>query len=216
MALGSDGRFYSYNQIAPSTDPGSVVFRGTLRSRRGSQDVDSARTPDGRGGPLGRSSVYELSRGFRRTFKGGRAADRVIETVRSAEIDPPTYFKKEESAPRRNSRQRSSEDPHRVDRGAGTRWNAAASVGLHRKVSYPAMCLVMAFVGLPFSMFVGKRGALFGVGHRPLPGRLLPGGLRLLGGSWALRLSAAHACGVGAEHRVCRTGCAMLVLSLDS
>ena len=26
------------------------------------------------------------------------------------------------------------------------------------------MCLVMAFVGLPFSMIVGKRGALFGVG----------------------------------------------------
>ena len=28
MALGSDGRFYSYNQIAPSTDAGSVIFRG--------------------------------------------------------------------------------------------------------------------------------------------------------------------------------------------
>ena len=37
-------------------------------------------------------------------------------------------------------------------------------MGLHRKLSYPVMCLVMAFVGLPFSMLVGRHGALFGVG----------------------------------------------------
>ena len=161
MALGSDGRFYSYNQIAPSTDAGSIIFRGlsvldidpkswTLREHLMADEVRW----DGK--------VYELSHGFRRTFTGGSAADRVIETVRSAEIDPPTYFKKEE---------RSADELSFADlrahiesiEGLGLD-GTPLRLGLHHKVSYPAMCLVMAFVGLPFSMFVGKRGALFGVG----------------------------------------------------
>lgn len=161
MALGSDGRFYSYNQIAPSTEPGSVIFRGlsvididpktwTLREHLMADEVRW----DGR--------VYELSRGFRRSFSGGSAADRVIETVRSAEIDPPTYFKKEE----RTAEELSFTDLEthiEAIEGLGLD-GTSLRVGLHRKVSYPVMCLVMAFVGLPFSMFVGKRGALFGVG----------------------------------------------------
>lgn len=161
MALGSDGRFYAYNQIAPSTDPGSVIFRGlsvldvnpktwTLREHLMADEVRW----DGR--------VYELSRGFRRTFTGGSAADRVIETVRSAEIDPPTYFKKEE----RTADELSFADLQtHIESIEGLGLDGTPlRLGLHHKVSYPAMCLVMAFVGLPFSMFVGKRGALFGVG----------------------------------------------------
>ena len=161
MALGSDGRFYSYNQIAPSTDPGSVIFRGlsvldidpktwTLREHLMADEVRW----DGK--------VYEMARGFRRTFTGGSAADRVIDTVRSAEIDPPTYFRKEE----RTAEELSFSDLEaHIESIEGLGLDGTQlRVGLHRKVSYPAMCLVMAFVGLPFSMFVGKRGALFGVG----------------------------------------------------
>ncbi len=161
MALGSDGRFYSYNQIAPSTDAGSVIFRGlsvldidpktwTLREHLMADEVRW----DGK--------LYELSRGFRRTFTGGSAADRVIDTVRSAEIDPPTYFRKEE----RTAEELSFADLEtHIESIEGLGLDGTPlRVGLHRKISYPAMCLVMAFVGLPFSMFVGKRGALFGVG----------------------------------------------------
>lgn len=161
MALGSDGRFYAYNQIAPSTDPGSVIFRGlsvldvdpktwTLREHLMADEVRW----DGK--------VYELSRGFRRTFTGGSAADRVIETVRSAEIDPPTYFKKEERTAEELSYADLETHIESIE-GLGLD-GTPLKVGLHRKISYPVMCLVMAFVGLPFSMFVGKRGALFGVG----------------------------------------------------
>lgn len=161
MALGSDGRFYTYDQIAPSTDPGSVIFRGlsvldidpktwTLREHLMADEVRW----DGR--------LYELSEGFRRTFTGGSAADRLIDNVRSAEIDPPTYFKKEE---------RTAEELSYADlrthiesiEGLGLD-GTSLRVGLHRKISYPAMCIVMAFVGLPFSLLVGRRGALFGVG----------------------------------------------------
>ena len=161
MALGSDGRFYSYNQIAPSTDPGSVIFRGlsvldidpktwTLREHLMADEVRW----DGK--------VYEMARGFRRTFTGGSAADRVIDTVRSAEIDPPTYFRKEERTAEELSFRDLEAHIESIE-GLGLD-GTQLRVGLHRKVSYPAMCLVMAFVGLPFSMFVGKRGALFGVG----------------------------------------------------
>ena len=161
MALGSDGRFYSYNQIAPSNEAGSVTFRGlsvldidpkawAIREHLMAEEVRW----DGR--------VYELSKGFRRTFTGGSAADRVIETVKSAEIDPPAYFKKEERSADELS---FNELEAHIDAIEGLGLDGTPlRLGLYHKLSYPAMCLVMAFVGLPFSMFVGKRGALFGVG----------------------------------------------------
>ena len=161
MARGSDGRFYTYDQISPSSLPGSMIFRGlsvldidpktwTLREHLMAEEVRW----DGR--------VYEMSRGFRRAFKGGSAADRVIDTIRSAEIDPPAHFAKEERTADELSyaeldRYISSLEGLGLD---GT----PLRVGLQRKIAYPAMCLVMAFVGLPFSMMVGRRGALFGVG----------------------------------------------------
>ncbi len=37
-------------------------------------------------------------------------------------------------------------------------------VGLHNKVAYPAISLVMALVALPFSFRLGRRGALYGIG----------------------------------------------------
>jgi LPS export ABC transporter permease LptG len=161
MALGSDGRFYSYNQIAPSTDPGSVIFRGLnvldidpkawrLREHLMADEVRW----DGR--------LYELSRGFRRTFSQGSAADRVIDTVRSAEIDPPTYFEREERSADELSFTELESHIEAIE-GLGLD-GTSLRVGLHRKISYPLMCLVMAFVGLPFSTFLGRRGALFGVG----------------------------------------------------
>lgn len=161
MALGSDGRFYSYNQIAPSTQAGAVIFRGlnvldvdpktwTLREHLMADEVRW----DGK--------VYEMSRGFRRTFTGGSAADRVIDTVRSAEIDPPTYFQKEE----RTADELSFKDLEaHIESIEGLGLDATLlRIGLHHKVSYAFMCLVMGFMALPFSMYVGKRGALFGVG----------------------------------------------------
>ena len=37
-------------------------------------------------------------------------------------------------------------------------------VELHKKFGYPAICVVMAFVALPFSFRLGRKGALYGVG----------------------------------------------------
>lgn len=37
-------------------------------------------------------------------------------------------------------------------------------VELHKKIGYPAICLVMALVALPFSFRLGRKGALYGVG----------------------------------------------------
>ncbi len=82
--------------------------------------------------------------------------------MRSAEIDPPTYFSREERTADELSFADLEAHIQSIE-GLGLD-GIPLRVGLHRKISYPAMCLVMAFVGLPFSTFVGKRGALFGVG----------------------------------------------------
>ncbi|HET7712416.1 MAG TPA: LPS export ABC transporter permease LptG, partial [Thermoanaerobaculia bacterium] len=38
------------------------------------------------------------------------------------------------------------------------------SVKLYEKTSWPALCLIMALIALPFAFKIGKRGALYGVG----------------------------------------------------
>ena len=53
---------------------------------------------------------------------------------------------------------------------AGRRNTQVLEVGLHNKIAYPSMSLVMALVALPFSFRLGRRGALYGIGMSLLLG----------------------------------------------
>ncbi len=53
---------------------------------------------------------------------------------------------------------------------AGRRNTGALEVGLHNKIAYPAMSLVLALVALPFSFRLGRKGALYGIGMSLLLG----------------------------------------------
>ena len=55
-------------------------------------------------------------------------------------------------------------------RAAGRRDTRMLEVGLHNKIAYPAMCLVMALVALPFSFRLGRKGTLYGIGMSLLLG----------------------------------------------
>jgi LPS export ABC transporter permease LptG len=103
---------------------------------------------------------YDLERGWRRGLVP-RTAFRTFEAARTRDLEPPSYFTREErpsdsmSYPELRSHIQALEAL-----GFDT---LKLQVQLHRKLAFPFSALVMVLLGIPFSFVVGRRGALYGV-----------------------------------------------------
>ncbi|HVO12083.1 MAG TPA: LptF/LptG family permease [Vicinamibacteria bacterium] len=113
--------------------------------------------------------AYEMSSGWRR-MTGSRPSFQVFETQRvraigpdpGGEIEPPSYFRREEKPPDTMSFGElrayiASLEEHGFD-------VAKLQVQLQRKVAFPMVALVMTLLAVPFSFVVARRGALYGIG----------------------------------------------------
>ncbi len=104
---------------------------------------------------------YDLERGWRRVLAGG-SNFRPFGATRTREIEPPDYFHQEAA---------SADTLGIVELREHIQTLAAMGmdvirlrVDLHRKLALPAVAIVMALLGIPFSFVVGRRGALYGIG----------------------------------------------------
>jgi LPS export ABC transporter permease LptG/LPS export ABC transporter permease LptF len=104
-----------------------------------------------------------LENGWQRTFSGDSTASYTPFTLRSSpEIhEPPTYFKKED----RPSQEMSYNELSRyiTDLSQSGFDTMRLRVQLNRKLAYPLVTLVMAILGVPFALSMGKRGGLAGI-----------------------------------------------------
>jgi LPS export ABC transporter permease LptG/LPS export ABC transporter permease LptF len=105
---------------------------------------------------------WVFENGWQRTFSGETTASyRPFTLSTFPEIhETPTYFKKED----RQSQEMSFGELSRYiadlrQSGFDTK---RLSVQLNRKISYPAITLVMAFLAIPFALVTGKRGGVAG------------------------------------------------------
>ncbi|HET8647308.1 MAG TPA: LptF/LptG family permease, partial [Vicinamibacteria bacterium] len=155
--LGPDSRMYHYDYFEPRPE-GAVLYglsvydtdsqvwdlRDLLYASRAAWNGES----------------YDLERGWRRGF-GDAPSYRTYTSARTREIEPPSYFGQEE---------------RKADtlRFAELRAHIAAletlgldvvplRVQLHRKVSFPIVCVVMTLLGIPFAFVVARKGALYGI-----------------------------------------------------
>jgi LPS export ABC transporter permease LptG len=103
---------------------------------------------------------YDLERGWRRPF-AERGKWEAIDAARSQDIEPPSYFKREE---------RESDTLGFVDLRHHIRSLRAKGldviklrVKLHQKLAFPLIGVVMTLIGIPFAFVVGRRGALYGI-----------------------------------------------------
>jgi LPS export ABC transporter permease LptF/LPS export ABC transporter permease LptG len=157
--LGADGRFYNYDYYVEGPERGQASLYGLavyeVEPRQWQlADRFYARRASWNG------SVYELTGGWRRTFLP-QAAFREFEQARTARIDPPQYFRREDR------------EPDTMGFGALSRYiDSLDSLGLdvtrlrvqlHRKLAFPSLGLVMTLIGIPYAFVVGRRGALHGV-----------------------------------------------------
>jgi len=179
--LASDERFYNFDYIVEPTTP---PVRGVAEPARGGEfsvygfsiyDVDPrswelrARLFASRAGWNGATRTYDLERGWRRRtgesssyrpFSAERV--RVIGRDPGGEIEPPSYFRREEKpSDTMGFAELTAYIRSLESRGFDV---AKVRVQLHRKLAFPMVGFIMTLLAVPFSFIVARRGALYGIG----------------------------------------------------
>jgi LPS export ABC transporter permease LptF/LPS export ABC transporter permease LptG len=104
---------------------------------------------------------YDLERGWRLSFRR-QPPFRTFETARTREIEPPSYFRREQPESDSLRYQELSDHIAALEKlGLDV---TTLKVQLHRKLAFPAVSVVIALIGIPFAFTVGRRGALYGIG----------------------------------------------------
>jgi LPS export ABC transporter permease LptG len=176
--LASDGRFYNFDYIVESRQPGAHGPDDREFSAYGfsTYDVDQKtwqlrdRVFASRAVWSHATRTYDLERGWRRalgpdatsfqTFQNQRV--RAIGRDPGGEIEPPSYFRREEKP----SDTMGFGELHKYIASLESRGFDVAKlrVQLHRKLAFPTVGLVMTLLAVPFSFVVARHGALYGIG----------------------------------------------------
>jgi LPS export ABC transporter permease LptG/LPS export ABC transporter permease LptF len=111
---------------------------------------------------IDRDGLWTLEDGWVRDYPAGfrRIKKEVARFHENAD-----YFKKEIFQPKESSKLTYIELRNYISYLKQSGYNATElQVELHKKLSFPISCLVMALLAVPFSFSTGKKGALFGIG----------------------------------------------------
>ena len=159
--LGSDGRFYNYDYFQPASRearrPRSTASPCTTWTAR-SGGCATGCTRRGRSGtawPTTSSAAGAAPSGRRRASRPSTQARR------TREIEPPSYFDREERAS--DTMSFGELQVHIASLEALGLDVTTLRVELHRKIAFPTVALVMTLLGIPFAFVVARHGALYGV-----------------------------------------------------
>lgn len=152
--MGSANRLYNYSFFDPDTnsfanisiltiDRKTFQLREWFYAKRGTWTGNS----------------WNFEEGWLREFSGAqpRFTQKVV-----ADLDPPTYFKKEvREADQMNYKELES---YVADLSRSGLDVSGLTVALYRKLSFPLVSFIMALIGIPFSFKTGRKGAFYGIG----------------------------------------------------
>jgi LPS export ABC transporter permease LptG/LPS export ABC transporter permease LptF len=163
--VGHDGRLYNFEYFVETTpsrgNPGEFTLYGLSV-----YDVN-ARNWDLRDRLYAKQAswhglTWELQEYWRRSFGARAQPYESHDSGRTAEIEPPSYFKRDDK-----------------ESDAMGFWDLKGHIALlqakgldvtklriqlHKKPATPGQAVVMTLIGIPFAFVVGRRGALYGVG----------------------------------------------------
>jgi LPS export ABC transporter permease LptG/LPS export ABC transporter permease LptF len=164
--VGSNGEVYHYQYYDPRNhalnsltvlefDPQTHV----IKSRTFVQQATYAPVQ----GPAGVVPEWKLDIGWRREFKPNTPVipyHRIENTT--ATFEPAEYFETEKREPElMNFRQLRAY----IRELSASGYNVLEQqVGLHRKIAFPLVTLVMTLIAVPFAVTTGRRGAMYGIG----------------------------------------------------
>jgi len=156
--FGANSRIYNYEHFSPKDN----VF-ARLRI------LDFSKDPYGISSHVfarkaewdGPTASWILEDGWERRFDGERQSFEAFEKRRMNWPERPEYFMKDS---RESQMMTLKELSRHINDLARSGFDVLdLKIDLYRKISFPATCVVMMIVGLPFAFSVGKRGALYGV-----------------------------------------------------
>ena len=164
--VGNDGEIYHYQYYDPRNRElnSLTVFdfdqqTHSIASRTFVQRATYAPVP----GPGGETSQWKLDLGWRREFdpKTQVSSYKQFEHT-TARFEPADYFVTEAKEPElMNFAQLRSYILELRSSGYNVLQH---EVGLHRKIAFPFVTLVMTLIAVPFAVTTGRRGAMYGVG----------------------------------------------------
>lgn len=164
--VGTDGEVYHYQYYDPRNrelnslavfefDPQTRGLKSRTFVLKATYDPDRE--------PEGEVPKWALSEGWKREFDSKSAASTFtrFENI-GARFEPADYFVTEAREPelmnfgqlRRYITELKSSGYNVVDH----------EVGLHRKIAFPFVTLVMTLIAVPFAVTTGRRGAMYGIG----------------------------------------------------
>jgi LPS export ABC transporter permease LptG len=114
---------------------------------------------------IDRNGVWTIEDGWVRDYESSQDGFRRIAKETKRFPENAEYFDKEIFQPKESSKKTYQELRSYISYLMKSGYNATElQVELHKKISFPLSCLVMALLGVPFAFSTGKKGAFFGIG----------------------------------------------------
>ena len=153
-------RIFNYDYFDPNKD----VFVGLNVYEVDLHQLAIKRRIHARQATIDAQGSWVLEDGWVRDFQPAHMGFQPISKANFAFPEKASYFKKEIFEPRESAKLTYFELKDYIDYLKQSGYNATElQVQLHMKISFPLSCFVMALIGVPFSFFMGKRGAFFGI-----------------------------------------------------
>jgi LPS export ABC transporter permease LptG/LPS export ABC transporter permease LptF len=159
--FGESGRIYNYEYFDRNQDSfvDLNIYDVDLHSVRILRRIHAARAR------IDRQGSWRLEDGWVRDYRSQENGFRRIRSEVFRFPEKAAYFKKEIFQPNESSKMTFNELKNYIQYLRKSGYNATElQVELHKKISFPLSCLVMALLGVPFSFSTGKKGAFFGIG----------------------------------------------------
>lgn len=159
--LGESGRIYNYEYFDGNQDSfvNLNVYETDLSSTQILRRLYASRAY------IEKNGTWTLEEGWIRDYQIPQHGFRRIKSEAIPFPEKAGYFDREIFQPKESSKRTYFELKSYIDYLKKAGYNAAElQVELHKKVSFPLSCLIMAILGIPFSFSIGKKGAFFGIG----------------------------------------------------
>jgi LPS export ABC transporter permease LptF/LPS export ABC transporter permease LptG len=162
--MGRNGEIYRYEYYDPRRQElnGLSVFefdpatRALVRRTFATRAAYEPRAPQGDGQP------WVAHAGWQRQFAAGDVTTFDQYQTARLPLEPSSYFVTEAPAPdRMNFAQLKAYIATLMASGYNV---LEYEVGLHRKIAYPFVAVIMTLIAVPFAVTTGRRGAMYGVG----------------------------------------------------
>jgi lipopolysaccharide export LptBFGC system permease protein LptF len=158
--FGESQRVFNYDYFDPSQNlfVGLNVFEIDFRDLKILKRIHAERAE------FEESGHWKLKQGWERDFLAEKQGFR---RFAEADFDFPekaSYFQREMLEPKESAKLTYLELKEYINYLKQSGYNATElQVELYKKITFPLSCVVMALVGVPFSFFMGKKGAFFGI-----------------------------------------------------